>query len=750
MVVGSPTKLNLIPSGVMPVVYINQGDAGYDKEFLIYNGDSPYNVPSGVSATIRGTKADGYGVTEAAALTEGSNLVTVTITEQMVAADGANIYELVFVDTDGLRIATINMVWAVKADALGDAVISESDLDYASQVMDQLQSVSAFKNQLDANTGGLAAETAARIAADSAETAARTAADTALQSAINAESVTRAAKDNQLQAEIDQLVAPSGAAPSAAEIQNARIGADGVTYDTLGNAIRGQVNDLKNHIDAAYPLLDASGFEWTLGKTINTSGAVVTNAATGVSSVLNVAPGSRVYNYCSATGMNDKATSCQVVQYDINGVFIERTGILNKDYRDLNASTYIVRFIFGYLASSGNTETQEDINENFSVQIVAPAVDENDLRWIQRNNVNLIDANNYASMLPDLSAVNTNIIYRLNFAVGSTNIPLNTPYGNSWKSSRIVLFETFAKSPGSLSTGDTQLFIGDDGIYKRNFTDQWMGWELIASAETSKTITVDPNGGGDYTSFTEAIAEAQNLKNAVVYVKRGTYDAIAEAKALFGNDYFDNWGTSYGPISLRNGIKVICEPGTILEAHYTGDSDAVMAYYSPVNFKWDATLEGLTIKASRVRYCIHDDQWNDTTPYKHYLKNVRLEIDNTQSTWTRRQAFGGGLGVNGYIQFDNCYFKAAGLNGSEYSGYSSCSFHNSPAANAQGKIVMNNCYFADNSGFRFSYYGASQLISEAFLSGCSFGHAIEIVPESASASVENVAVIDCNNVVRSA
>ena len=72
MVIGSQVKLNLVPSGVMPVVYINQYDAGYDKEFLIYNGDSPYNVPSGVSATIRGTKSDSYGVTEAAAVTEGS------------------------------------------------------------------------------------------------------------------------------------------------------------------------------------------------------------------------------------------------------------------------------------------------------------------------------------------------------------------------------------------------------------------------------------------------------------------------------------------------------------------------------------------------------------------------------------------------------------------------------------------------------------------------------------------------------
>lgn len=46
-----------------------------------------------------------------------------------------------------------------------------------------------------------------------------------------------------MQSQINQIVAPSGKAPSGAEVQNARIGADGVTYDTLGTAIRTQVNN---------------------------------------------------------------------------------------------------------------------------------------------------------------------------------------------------------------------------------------------------------------------------------------------------------------------------------------------------------------------------------------------------------------------------------------------------------------------------------------------------------------------------
>ena len=43
---------------------------------------------------------------------------------------------------------------------------------------------------------------------------------------------------NLLQSEINQLIAPTGTAPTPDEIINARIGADGITYESLGDAIR--------------------------------------------------------------------------------------------------------------------------------------------------------------------------------------------------------------------------------------------------------------------------------------------------------------------------------------------------------------------------------------------------------------------------------------------------------------------------------------------------------------------------------
>ena len=51
--------------------------------------------------------------------------------------------------------------------------------------------------------------------------------------------------------EIADLVAPPGEAPSAAEVTDARIGADGVTYTSLGLANRTQFSELKNRINGS-------------------------------------------------------------------------------------------------------------------------------------------------------------------------------------------------------------------------------------------------------------------------------------------------------------------------------------------------------------------------------------------------------------------------------------------------------------------------------------------------------------------
>lgn len=86
--------------------------------------------------------------------------------------------------------------------------------------------------------------------------------------AINAETTARTAGlaqvQSTLQSQIDQLVSPSGEAPSAAEVENARVGADGLTYSTLGDAIREQNIDITD-------IINGSGVEHMYFNTSDTS-----------------------------------------------------------------------------------------------------------------------------------------------------------------------------------------------------------------------------------------------------------------------------------------------------------------------------------------------------------------------------------------------------------------------------------------------------------------------------------------------
>lgn len=132
----------------------------------------------------------------------------------------------------------------------------------------------------------IAAEAAARAEADTAlqqriaaETAART-------SAVNAEITNRESGDTLLQTQIDQIIAPSGEAPSAAEVENARIDVDGEVHATLGEAIREQVGNLKSAIFSiintdAVTIPDNTDFD-TLTTTGNYKVSSIAHAATMV------------------------------------------------------------------------------------------------------------------------------------------------------------------------------------------------------------------------------------------------------------------------------------------------------------------------------------------------------------------------------------------------------------------------------------------------------------------------------------
>ena len=246
-------KLNMVPSGYPPVVYMSQYDVGRPIGFIVSASGSTPDFDN-YTVTLEGTRSDGVPVT--APVTTDGNICALETTATMTKKADRYPAQIVVTDGSGNRIASIPVtMMVVKAAMDEDAEGVEEDRSLYQQYTGTVQSLIAdIRTQLNA-------EVAARQAAVSAEASARQAADNTLQSNINSEAATRATQDASLQSQINQLVAPEGAAPSAAEVENARVGADGTVYQTLGDAIRGQVTDVKNAIDGNYAKFNAGGFE---------------------------------------------------------------------------------------------------------------------------------------------------------------------------------------------------------------------------------------------------------------------------------------------------------------------------------------------------------------------------------------------------------------------------------------------------------------------------------------------------------
>lgn len=96
-----------------------------------------------------------------------------------------------------------------------------------------------------------------------------------LTSDISNEALVRASADSALSARIDNIVAPSGEAPSTAEILDARVGVNGVTYTSLGDAIRGQIGEadalIENVQDNAFDYIEIAPAVINTGYIVNLS-----------------------------------------------------------------------------------------------------------------------------------------------------------------------------------------------------------------------------------------------------------------------------------------------------------------------------------------------------------------------------------------------------------------------------------------------------------------------------------------------
>lgn len=253
-----------------------------------------------------------------------------------------------------------------------------------------------------------------------------------------------------------------------------------------------------------------------------------------------------------------------------------------------------------------------------------------------------------------------------------------------------------------------------------------------------RVFSVEKDGSGDFTSLLSALRFAMMFMDAVVYVGDGEWDLVSEYGSGLDAISSSNWG-----LYLKNRIRVVFSSNSKVTFHYTGSNTNVLKYFSPFNTgKYGFTLENLTLEASRCRYCVHDERGEETDHYECHYINCNMLMDNSQNeAWTTAQCIGGGLGRSAYIDIDGCVFDSNMWGGI-------VSYHNCAYANSKSNINLHDSYFKRHGTFRLCWYGVSTDITTAYISGCSFASAIVHRAENESATTENTAIVEWNNIIR--
>ena len=136
-------KLNLIPSGVAPVVHLSQYDEGRKFGIDLFEGDSVYVLDGTETLTVNSRKPDGHVVVISVTNTGTSSLEVETV-EQLTAVHGTS-YAKLKIEKGSVTIATLEFLIAVSRDPLENGDPSESfvanlNTQIANAVADQYDS----------------------------------------------------------------------------------------------------------------------------------------------------------------------------------------------------------------------------------------------------------------------------------------------------------------------------------------------------------------------------------------------------------------------------------------------------------------------------------------------------------------------------------------------------------------------------------------------------------------------------------
>jgi hypothetical protein len=255
----------------------------------------------------------------------------------------------------------------------------------------------------------------------------------------------------------------------------------------------------------------------------------------------------------------------------LHGAFDNAVVIFDSDFK---ATTDVINNInqsLTILSDIGDFNTvQYNIIGNERYSYIQTNKSVNERAWI-------VDQSGYAAIGPiSINGANSFIIknvtgtllYSFGTATTGTGIQRLSLTGEEAEITVPNGYTIFAVSISGLTGFDNALIYRDTD--KSDICKEIKKIEL----DTKKTITVDKNGNGDYTTLIDAIKDAEKQYGSVVYVNSGIYDLVSE----LGSTYVEWASESQRGIYLKNGIvkdrtmhiKVLEDVKSVIESYGMG------------------------------------------------------------------------------------------------------------------------------------------------------------------------------------
>lgn len=541
-------------------------------------------------------------------------------------------------------------------------------------------------------------------------------------SAVSAEESARATAVNSLQSQINSFTAlAAGSTTGDAELTNARVSYDGITYSTAGDAIRNQASELDIRMDGIYSSRSFRLVNYTL-----TLAGVWSNGGSAL--LIPISGGERITVKGNATNPLTWYTFSTDPHVVLGSSIVFASGYSSlirfaTIYSPLTApagATYLV--IIG--GTGGKDYTPADI------QIEGRSVFSSVMRNLYDRYLHsgpqfaaVDDFRVYGTGYKNLKAVPIGTVTCYTYNILSELVSNDAPWDEGF--TLVTLGNARVDTDDMAIGGRTQyafnLRTGE--MASRTLYDstngKWNNWNyagqtyyFVGPTRTSGTIN-------EYTTLKGCLGyiTGRNIKNATVFVDPGTYDLVTE----FGQSYLDSISQSTNKgigLFIGNGTHIIFSEGAYVTFNYNGTNTAVCEYFSPFNVYGDFTLENANIEVKNCRYCVHEDLptsiGTGTIPNSYTGKYINCHMKhngNTSGSYTGTVCIGGGCMPNSLSIVDGGTYECGTSypRAISYHNFSKSTYGDHPA-----RVIIKNVWV--NNAIRLGTFSDSTVYAE--ISGC--------------------------------